>query len=412
MKLKKSIRLISMVLAVLTLLSVVSVVSVYADPGESYSGTLGDCSWTFTPSTGKLVIGKNRGQGGTNFDPSGSGYEYPWVDGEFTDEIKSIVMEEGILEIPWNAFYGFDNLTSVSIPSTVTLINSGAFEGCRKLTSVTLPSKIQYISDYAFESTGLKSIKFPKSVKRIGDCAFRRCKSLKSVTIPEDIKAVEIGEQAFLDTKLSSVFVSKGVASVGEKAFGYIMVKDEKDFYNDVLVNGYVIKTAKNSAAAQYAKDNKIKVSYYALNKTDFKLGAGRTFTLKTNFGTVTKWTSSNKNAVKISSKGVVTSLKKGTTTIKAALKDGTNLVTRVTVPQNPSLSKSSIVVRKNKTKSIKIYGKASAINNKFYNTKVAKFVSDKSSSTLKIKGLKTGKTTIRVLVNGVIILPLKVTVL
>ena len=48
------------------------------------------------------------------------------------------------------------------------------------------------------------------------------------------------------------------------------------------------------------------------------------------------------------------------------------------------------------------LYGKDSDVWNKYKNTKKAKIVSKKSSSTIKIRGLKKGKTTLYVFVNGV----------
>ena len=66
--------------------------------------------------------------------------------------------------------------------------------------------------------------------------------------------------------------------------------------------------------------------------------------------------------------------------------------------------------MKKGATKSVKIVGKAKVVNNKYTNTKIARVISKKSATNLKIKGLKNGNTTLKIRVNGVI-LKLKVKV-
>ena len=66
--------------------------------------------------------------------------------------------------------------------------------------------------------------------------------------------------------------------------------------------------------------------------------------------------------------------------------------------------------MKKGKTKSVTITGKASTVNNVYTNTKIAKIISKSSASTIKVKGLKKGSTTLKLRVNGVV-LKLKVKV-
>ncbi|MBR2280214.1 MAG: hypothetical protein IJ903_04730, partial [Ruminococcus sp.] len=82
----------------------------------------------------------------------------------------------------------------------------------------------------------------------------------------------------------------------------------------------------------------------------------------------------------------------------------------KVTVTTSPKLSKKTVTVKKNKTVSVKITGKAKAVKNVYTNTKIAKITSKNTAATLKIKGLKKGSTTLKVKVNGVV-LKLKVKV-
>ena len=66
--------------------------------------------------------------------------------------------------------------------------------------------------------------------------------------------------------------------------------------------------------------------------------------------------------------------------------------------------------MKKGKTKSVTITGKASTVNNVYTNTKIAIIISKSSASTIKVKGLKKGSTTLKLRVNG-FVLKLKVKV-
>ena len=79
-----------------------------------------------------------------------------------------------------------------------------------------------------------------------------------------------------------------------------------------------------------------------------------------------------------------------------------------------PKLSKSTVNVKVGKTVKVKALGKAKnialkwTVSNKNVNTSIAKMI---SASVLNIKGVKKGKTTLKVKVNNVKTLTLKVNV-
>ena len=66
-----------------------------------------------------------------------------------------------------------------------------------------------------------------------------------------------------------------------------------------------------------------------------------------------------------------------------------------------PKLSKKSITVKKGKTAKVKILYKKKGSKNTYKKTKYAKVVSKRTASTIKVKGLKKGKTTLKIKVNG-----------
>lgn len=147
------------------------------------------------------------------------------------------------------------------------------------------------------------------------------------------------------------------------------------------------------------------------INKTSISLKAGQTFALKVTNGAAKKWTSSNTKIAGVTSKGVVTGLKKGTATITATLYSGKKLTCKVNVTTNPTINKKKVAVYIGGKATVKLTGKAAAVKNVYTNTKVAKFTSKATDTTLTIKGLKAGNTNLKVKVNGSYVLTIKVVV-
>ena len=148
------------------------------------------------------------------------------------------------------------------------------------------------------------------------------------------------------------------------------------------------------------------------INKTKATLAAGKTVTLKVTNGMVKSWKSSKAAVAAVSSKGVVTAKKKGSATITATLSDGTKLTCKITVSSNPTIkvgkkafkAKTTYTVKKGKTLTVTITGKAPGVNNVYSTSKkkVAKVTSKNTATKVKIKGLKAGKATVTIKVNGV----------
>ena len=197
---------------------------------------------------------------------------FPWRNNR--ENIKTVVIGNGVTSIGDYAFNDCTSLTSINIPSSVTGIGESAFSVCTSLTSVTIPSSVTSIgyfaffgclaletitvdegnptydsrgdcnaiietesktlitgckntaipdgvtsiADYAFHNCALTSITIPNSVTSIGERAFEGCATLPSVTIPSSMTS--IGEGAFGVCKsLTTVTISFGLTSIGEWAF-------------------------------------------------------------------------------------------------------------------------------------------------------------------------------------------------
>lgn len=66
--------------------------------------------------------------------PDYSGDTPPWV--KYRDDIKAVVIEEGVTHIGAQCFQFCTNLKSVTIPSSVESIGAAAFYRCQKLETV------------------------------------------------------------------------------------------------------------------------------------------------------------------------------------------------------------------------------------------------------------------------------------
>ena len=242
-------KFISLLLSLTMLLSIVSVVdlSTYAD-----TLTTGKCgknvTYSFDSKTGTLTIFGTGDMYDYDNDKNRSIFYHD-------NQIKTVVVKNGVTSISNAAFYYCTSLASVTIPDSVTDIGHYVFRGCVSLKSIgvskenqryisvdgvlfnknkswlitypaeksdseyAIPNSVTSICDSAFYGCkSLTSITIPNSVTSIGDGAFGRCRSLTSVTIPDSV--ISIGNYAFsYCTSLTSITIPNSVTSIGERAF-------------------------------------------------------------------------------------------------------------------------------------------------------------------------------------------------
>ena len=99
------------------------------------------------------------------------------------EEIKDLVIPDGVTSIGIYAFNGCSGLTSIDIPNSVTSIGWSAFSSCSSLTSVTIGNGVTSIGAEAFYGcTGLTSIDIGSGVTSIGSNALTNCEALEVVT--------------------------------------------------------------------------------------------------------------------------------------------------------------------------------------------------------------------------------------
>lgn len=198
------------------------------------TGTCGeDVTYSFDMSSGVLTI---SGSGKMDKGPRDAYYEASWYTSDMASSVKEVVIEEGITNIPDNAFAGHNNLTKITIPDTVTSIGKNAFGNgwvgdlvfsgdmlvggttCSSLTSIEIPDSVTSIDERAFYGcTALEKITFPKNLQSIGKEAFLYCMKLPSA----DISGVtEIPESAFEECRsLETIKLSGKLETISEAAF-------------------------------------------------------------------------------------------------------------------------------------------------------------------------------------------------
>ena len=189
------------------------------------------------------------------------------------EEVKDLVIPNGVTSIGNEAFGGCSGLTSVTIPNSVTFIGGSAFSGCSGLTSLTIPNSVTSIGVGAFSGcSGLTSVTIGNSVTSIGAEAFNCCSSLTSVTIGNSVTT--IGEMAFQSCiGLTSVTIPNSAKSIGECAFvdcrGLTEVISE--IQNPFNIGDYVFYGISRNAILQVPKGTKSKYEIFPGWTKNFK---------------------------------------------------------------------------------------------------------------------------------------------
>lgn len=186
-----------------------------------------------------------------------------------------------------------------------------------------------------------------------------------------------------------------------------------KDAYDKLNINMDAVYSLINKTNLHY-NFTAVKIAQEKLSATNVSLKSGATKTIKVLNGKVKSYKVTNNKVAKVNSKGVVTALNKGKTTVIVTLKDGNKLNCKVNVTTAPKLSKSTVNVKVGQSAKIKIYGKAKGIEfgisgrNKNIEVWLYKM---KDATGFEVEGLKKGKATLKVKVNNVKTLILKVNV-
>ena len=215
--------------------------SITFEPLGSISGACGaNVTYSFDSPTGVLTI-------------SGSGAmadcisytDAPWFAHRYA--VRSVSIGNGVTVIGDYAFIESDNMTSVVIPGSVTRIGRSAFAGCGSLGSASIQSKVTSIGDFGFYGCGsLRQVFIQNTNITIGEYAFDECPGLiicghsgsnaqtyakkhgipfalfakmasADFTLPAAMTRIEA--EAFLNAKMTVVYIPDGITFLGSRAF-------------------------------------------------------------------------------------------------------------------------------------------------------------------------------------------------
>ena len=190
----------------------------------NYSGKVGEnISWTLD-SQGTLTISGTGSMEDADTSP------YSWD--EHYEQIKKVVVGEGITSIGTQAFVGYENLSSVTLPNSLDSICASAFASTA-ITSITLPSNLSFLGNGVFNNCkSLKTINLSSALTKIPYQFCANCSSLQTITLPENI--IEIGGYAFFYCPfLSKITLGSSIRKIGVDAFYETALKDNPQNWKD-----------------------------------------------------------------------------------------------------------------------------------------------------------------------------------
>ncbi len=118
----------------------------------------------------------------------------PWNQ-YYQNEIKKIVIGEGITTVGNHVFAYCSALEEIVLADTVTEIGEFAFLECSALKTVSFPTGIKKIDYGAFCWAGLTEVTLNAGLEEIGESAFECCMHLKTVSVPESV--INLNDHAF-----------------------------------------------------------------------------------------------------------------------------------------------------------------------------------------------------------------------
>ena len=135
------------------------------------------------------------------------------------NDVKKIVIPEGVEYIGAYAFANLTALEEVVLPSTLEAIEYGAFFNCIKLKAVKGLEHVKLINQNAFANCAISNDLSLDNIHAIGDYAFANNRSLKSVKLPSTLSSV--GAYAFAgNSRLTNFDVSNcGTVKYGPFVF-------------------------------------------------------------------------------------------------------------------------------------------------------------------------------------------------
>ena len=130
----------------------------------------------------------------------------PWID--YMDDIRRVVIEEGITELGEWSFMPAHNLESVQLPESLTIIGGDAFGGCTALREVRFPTHCTELGQFS-GCEALEHVTLPPELEVIPAGCFDFCTSLREIELPPTVR--ELGDYCFSHTAITELHIPDGV---------------------------------------------------------------------------------------------------------------------------------------------------------------------------------------------------------
>lgn len=210
----KKLRILSALLALAMLFVLMPTAAFAADTTKIYNcGENGNnVTATLDTVTGVMTI-----SGSGKMADYDSYYNQPWAGQR--DNIKHLVVENGVTSIGNNAFRYCTNLIDADMSKALSLRSiSTSFWGCTGLKNVVLNEGLKEIGGSAFSfcfGTSPGSINIPSTVTAIGSYCFQECSGLENVTFAGNSQLTKIeGATFYWCEKLKTITIPKSVKEI------------------------------------------------------------------------------------------------------------------------------------------------------------------------------------------------------
>lgn len=145
-----------------------------------------DIKYTFDEVTGILSVYSD------SYPASIPSYSFneetPWK--QYENQIKKVVIAEGIIEIGYNAFSSLPELNEVILPNSLQRIKMYAFSWCEKLEKINLPEGLIEIEEDAFWDNQIKEFKIPSTLIKL--CGFKDFSELEELYVPDTVQEMSV----------------------------------------------------------------------------------------------------------------------------------------------------------------------------------------------------------------------------
>lgn len=179
------------------------------------------------------------------------------------NEIKSVIIPDGVEVIKRSMFYKCSQLETVTFPSTLKVIEdfafygcdalktidlnhckvletigTSAFEGCQTMTKLMIPDAVIEIEEAAFLGCqAIETVEFygNSQLEILGSHVFKDCVQLKKIILPDQLK--HIGISCFYGCqKLTEIHLPRELETVGEYAFFGCQALKKIEFSNKKIL--------------------------------------------------------------------------------------------------------------------------------------------------------------------------------